>query len=763
MKSSSVAALAALWALFAFAPVSLTQPATNAATWPGFRGALLTGTSSEQFLPGDSGRLTTVWSAPVPGSGHSSPVVHGDTVFVSTSYLNRAGQIRYVIYTTISGIAVLFTGTAACIRIFAHRPSSWLLLALGVRLWIMLLLTTVGYALLGCNSDTLRSGLYCVLLLAVALDTSRVMTNTSRRAQMWVVVCAVAAVVLGLRYFYTLPFLRQPRIVTSIILLPLFSALLSLKTLFVQSRRARFWWWTIAALFMAFPLLAVGSETLHWIGDAFWKIQPTRRMDWPPQCVFFVFAVLTAGVLFRLAGSKYKRCKVTGLLLLALSVVAIVPMFAAPIVNLFDYSRYQLVRGSLDSPLGLPVVGLMVCVLSFLPLIMPGVFYRTVATVEHSRALQLALFGFPLFAGVTGCMAAFTAGSAGSVCALAAFDAQTGRLLWKSEALVGKPMPKGSSFNSPATPTPHVVGDVVAAYFGERGAFGCRMADGTLLWSYLDLPYRSDYGVGSSLEGTESEVVVQSDSDREFSFIAALSLINGRPAWKHTRDDGPAWRTPAYFSWRGRLVVCAWGAKNCDFLDAMSGELFRRIVGIDVGAGDPVVSPVVKPPYVYLLGTERLAVVSLDKLFGLPAQESQLRIEGARRQSKHTNVVMMTPEFCVELDGEGATCSTPALGERSLFLVSDPGTLAKIDLHQRCVSWKTDVGPTKGSPVIANQHLFVVNEKGKVHVFSLAGPEPRLVTTFDLGESVVSTPAIAHGSLFIRTGTKLSCLRGSSP
>jgi outer membrane protein assembly factor BamB len=53
--------------------------------WPGWRGPRLDGTSLEKHLPIKwSAHENIAWKAPIPGIGHSSPVVYGDQVFVTT-------------------------------------------------------------------------------------------------------------------------------------------------------------------------------------------------------------------------------------------------------------------------------------------------------------------------------------------------------------------------------------------------------------------------------------------------------------------------------------------------------------------------------------------------------------------------------------------------------------------------------------------------------------------------------------------------------
>ena len=67
--------------------VARSSAALGAENWPGWRGPRGDGTSEETNVPekwnGETGE-NIAWKVPVPGTGHSSPIVWGDRVFVAT-------------------------------------------------------------------------------------------------------------------------------------------------------------------------------------------------------------------------------------------------------------------------------------------------------------------------------------------------------------------------------------------------------------------------------------------------------------------------------------------------------------------------------------------------------------------------------------------------------------------------------------------------------------------------------------------------------
>src|SRR5687767_1735712 len=58
--------------------------ATAAADWPQFRGPDRSGHSNETGLPREwSAGRNIIWRTPLPGPGSSSPIVHGERVYVT--------------------------------------------------------------------------------------------------------------------------------------------------------------------------------------------------------------------------------------------------------------------------------------------------------------------------------------------------------------------------------------------------------------------------------------------------------------------------------------------------------------------------------------------------------------------------------------------------------------------------------------------------------------------------------------------------------
>ena len=88
--------------------------------------------------------------------------------------------------------------------------------------------------------------------------------------------------------------------------------------------------------------------------------------------------------------------------------------------------------------------------------------------------------------------------------------------------------------------------------------------------------------------------------------------------------------------------------------------------------------------------------------------------------------------------------------DRGYFTCHDARTGAEVYGRQRI---KVGAGFTS-SPWAYNGKIFALSEDGDTYVIR-AGPTFEVLATNSLQEFTMATPAIAHGSLFIRTASKL--------
>ena len=75
---------------------------------------------------------------------------------------------------------------------------------------------------------------------------------------------------------------------------------------------------------------------------------------------------------------------------------------------------------------------------------------------------------------------------------------------------------------------------------------------------------------------------------------------------------------------------------------------------------------------------------------------------------------------------------------------------ADVDSGNRLWQLRLD-GPFGGSPVVADNHMYVFSEEGLAQVVDLTAPEGNVVGKMDLGEMIQCSPAVSNGALFVRS------------
>jgi outer membrane protein assembly factor BamB len=106
----------------------------------------------------------------------------------------------------------------------------------------------------------------------------------------------------------------------------------------------------------------------------------------------------------------------------------------------------------------------------------------------------------------------------------------------------------------------------------------------------------------------------------------------------------------------------------------------------------------------------------------------------------------------------GNYMQTPLLDNGLGYFCFDSGVLSvyKMATGERQYQQRLG-GGTSGftsSPVAAGGHLYITNEEGHSYVLAL-GPDYKLLAESEIGETVMATPAISDGVLYMRGGKHL--------
>ncbi|MDB5391692.1 MAG: outer rane biosis protein BamB [Planctomycetaceae bacterium] len=107
---------------------------------------------------------------------------------------------------------------------------------------------------------------------------------------------------------------------------------------------------------------------------------------------------------------------------------------------------------------------------------------------------------------------------------------------------------------------------------------------------------------------------------------------------------------------------------------------------------------------------------------------------------------------------------SPFVADGRMFLLKEGGISTVFDIQKgialRDPKRLGNNGSFFASPILGDGKIYLAGENGKVLVLKNS-PEYEELASNDLGESIIATPAIADGALFIRTRTKLLSISAS--
>jgi outer membrane protein assembly factor BamB len=166
----------------------------------------------------------------------------------------------------------------------------------------------------------------------------------------------------------------------------------------------------------------------------------------------------------------------------------------------------------------------------------------------------------------------FLTGLASNQLVTLAFDAKTGRELWRRVAPAEK-IESCHSFSSPAASTPCTDGERVYAYFGSFGLIAYDF-NGTEVWRRPFERLPSAYGTASSPILAGGKLILQRDGDSTNAQLIALAPTTGKTIWESARPlAGACYSTPMV--WRH------------DAIDELIVQGKGRVAAYSLDGGEP--------------------------------------------------------------------------------------------------------------------------------------------------------------------------------
>ncbi len=315
------------------------------------------------------------------------------------------------------------------------------------------------------------------------------------------------------------------------------------------------------------------------------------------------------------------------------------------------------------------------------------------------------------------------------------FRAGDGAKLWERQFFAtGRTMcheKTSVAANSPASD-----GQRVFALFSSNDLIALDL-DGNLLWLRaltLDYPNVSNsLGMSSSLVVADGVVVAQVENDSQ-PLALGLDAVTGENRWKLERPKMANWTSPVTFRepGSGRALVGLQSGKGLLAVEAATG---REAWNYAEGAST-IPSSAVGPDGVVFVPSQGITALKQGPA-GQPP--TQLWRSGTLRPGTSSPVVQGDRVYTI--NGAGVlSCGHAQTGERV---------------------WQARLkGPFSASPVMAGKYLYVANEKGLLQVVDTSKPEGELVSEMDLGDTILGTPAISGGALFLRSDGRLWKITG---
>lgn len=307
------------------------------------------------------------------------------------------------------------------------------------------------------------------------------------------------------------------------------------------------------------------------------------------------------------------------------------------------------------------------------------------------------------------------------------FDAATGAKKWERQFwATGRTMTHSKT--CVAAPTPASDGQRLFCLYSSND-LACLDLDGNLLWYRalgIEHPNASNsLGMAASPIVLDNTLVVPSENDSE-SFVAGVDVYTGENRWFLNRPKKANWTTPVILETeKGKDVVLQSSAGLVGVNPAQGTEEWTFSQGCST-----------MPSAVPLSGTLIVPCNGLTALKLDPAKKEPSVVWSSSRSAPST--------------------ASPIAVNNRVYSLNSSGVVKAINTSDGEIAWQLRLrGPFSSSPVASGGRLFFVSETGLIQVVEDAKTEGKIVAQHDLGQTVLATPSIGAGGLFVRSDQTL--------
>ncbi|MBM3836095.1 MAG: serine/threonine protein kinase [Verrucomicrobia bacterium] len=315
--------------------------------------------------------------------------------------------------------------------------------------------------------------------------------------------------------------------------------------------------------------------------------------------------------------------------------------------------------------------------------------------------------------------------------------ADSGKILWQrtvvtaaSESMHGE--------NSGASSTPATDGAYVFTSFqaGDRVDLRCFDFDGNLVWSTQPLRFDGEHGYSYSPIVHQNLLLFDCRQEGEAALLA-LDKKTGKVLWRAKPGRARISHvTPLVIQNDGRDQVVVCGSDEIRSYNPSTGDELWRCDG---------------PSDVAVAGLS----FGNGMVFATAGYPTKTRL--AVRASGRGNVTKSHVAW--SLRRQVTYVPSPVFHDGYLYTVLDDGMLLCFDTKNGEPAWEHRLGGRfRASLLLANGHVYAVNDQGLTTVFEATPKAFRPVASNQLKEFCYATAAIAGGSIFIRTAGHLYCI-----
>ena len=327
---------------------------------------------------------------------------------------------------------------------------------------------------------------------------------------------------------------------------------------------------------------------------------------------------------------------------------------------------------------------------------------------------------------------------------LLSLDRKTGKILWQRTATTAVPH-EGvhSTYGSFASNSPVTDGKRVYAFFGSRGIY-CYDLKGSLVWQKdfgVQMRMRMAFGEGMAPVLADDRLILVFDHEGD-SFIVALDKVTGKEIWRVARAERSNWAAPLIVDFKGRKQVVVSASTKVRSYDLRDGSLIWECAGLGANA---IPHPVRQDDLVFVMSGYQKPNLMAIRL-------------GREGDLTGTDAVVWS-----QTRGNSYVPS-PVIFNNKLYVLADTGMLSCYNAKTGEPYYQQERLPKtysfKSSPVGANGKLYLASEDDDVIVVKMGEKFEVLATNTMSDQTFIATPAIAGGEIYLRSKTRLYCIRG---